>query len=56
MYVGCPGTQWNVTVEPVKTKLKLLCQNKSDVGHKLMAYFSLLPRMHEELLIKKFSA
>ena len=37
MYVGCPGTQWDVTIQPVKTKPKLLCQNKSYVGHNLVA-------------------
>ena len=38
--VGCPGTQWDVTVQPVKTRPKFHCQNKSYVRHKLVAYFS----------------
>ena len=39
-YVGCPATQWDVTIQPVKTIPKH-CQNKSYAIHKLVTYFSL---------------
>ena len=48
MYVGCLGTQWDVTIQPVKTKPKLLCQNANYVRHKLVAYFSCFPRMQKK--------
>ena len=48
MYVGYPGIQRDVTIQPVKTRPKLLCQNKSYVGHNLLAYFSLLARMQKK--------
>ena len=47
MCVGCPGTYWDVTV---KTRLKLLCQNKSYGGHKFMAYFSLLTILRKKTI------
>ena len=43
-YVGCLGTQWDVTIQPLKTRPKLYCQNKSYVTNKLVAYFSLLAK------------
>ena len=55
MYAGCPGTQWDVTIQPVKTRQKLLCQNKSYVGHKLVAYFSLLAKMQKNGWSKSFA-
>ena len=48
MYVGCPGNQLNVTIQPPKTRPKLLCQNKNYIGHKLEAYISLLARMQRQ--------
>ena len=48
MCVGCPGTQWDVTIQPLKTRPKLLLQNKSYGGPTFMTYFSLLTRMHEK--------
>ena len=43
----CPGNQWCVNIQPVKTRTKLFCKNKSYVGPKLLAFFSLLAVMQE---------
>ena len=32
-HVGCPGTQWDVPNQPVKTRPKLHCQNMSYGGY-----------------------
>ena len=53
IYLGCPGTQWDVTKQPVKTRPKLLCQNKSYGGHKLVVYFSLYSRMQKKTVGQK---
>ena len=54
MYVGYLGTQWDVTIQPVKTKPKLICQNKSYVRHKLVAYFPFYQECKEKLLLKSY--
>ena len=46
--MGCPGTQWDVTEQPVKTRPTFHCQNNSYVRHKLVAYFSLLASMQKK--------
>ena len=48
MCVGCPVTQWDVTIQPLKIRPKLLWQNKSYGGHTIMTYFSLLTRMQKK--------
>ena len=53
MCVGCPGTQWDVTIQPLKTRPKLLLQNKSYGGHTFMTYFSLLTRMQKKASCQK---
>ena len=45
MYVGCPGTQWDGTIQPVKTSPKIFCQNKRYREHEFVAKFCLLARM-----------
>ena len=37
--MGCPVTQWDLTIQSVKTRLKFHSQNKSEVKRKLAAYF-----------------
>ena len=54
MCVGCPGTQWDVTIYVVETRTKLLCRKKNYVGQKLVAYFSLLATMQNKWLLKQF--
>ena len=53
MCVGFPGTQWDVTIQPLKTRPKLLLQNKSYSGHTFMTYFSLLTRMQKKASCQK---
>ena len=45
MCLGCPVTQWDVTIQPLKSRPKLLWQNKGYGGHTFMTYFSLLTRI-----------
>ena len=42
------GTQLDVNTQPVKTELKIFCQNKSYVRPKLLACFFLLAAMQEK--------
>ena len=40
----CPGTQWDVTIQPAKTRPKLHCRNKGYARHRLVAYFPSLAK------------
>ena len=41
---GMWGVQWDVTIQPAKTRPKLHCRNKSYVRHRLVAYFPSLAK------------
>ena len=43
-HVWCPDTQWDVTIQPAKTRPKLHCRNKSYARHRLVAYFPSLAK------------
>ena len=47
-YGGYVGTQLDVNIQPVKTELKLFCQNKGYDRPKLLACFSLLAAMQDK--------
>ena len=51
----CPGTQWDVTIQPVKTRLKFHSQNKSKVKRKLGAYFPPLSKAQKSTAGQNFT-
>ena len=53
--MGCPGTQWDVTIQSVKTRLKFHSQNKSKVKRKLGAYFPPLAKERKSTVGKIFT-
>ena len=53
--MGCPGTQWDVTIQSVKTRLNFHSQNKSKVKLKLGAYFPLLAKERKSTVGQNFT-
>ena len=53
--MGCPGTQWDVTIQYVETRLKFHSQNKSKVKRKLGAYFPPLAKEQKSTVGKNFT-
>ena len=48
-YVGCPDTQWDVSIQPVKSRPKFDCRNKSYVSH-IPLYFTTLAKEQKNVV------
>ena len=53
--MGCLGTQWDVAIQSVKTRLKFHSHNKSIVKRKLGAYFPPLSKARKSTAGKNFT-